>query len=138
MKVVYIAKANIPSTSANSVHIMKISEAFSKISERFELIIPQPQNGENDIKRSYDYYGVEAFKISTVKIAKDGIKNRYGFPIKCLWKARKAESIITRDPLVAFLSVLLHKHTVLDLHGDLRHLCGRAPRKLQEHRPFLP
>lgn len=128
MKTVYIAKASIPSNSANSVHVMKISEAFSRLGEEFELIIPEPENGKNDIDKSFEFYGVKSFEVITVKINRNSIRNRYGFPIKCLWKARNADSIVTRDPLVAFLSVLLKKHTVLDLHGDLKHLTGRAYR----------
>ena len=130
LKVVYIAKANIPSTSANSVHVMKISEAFSKLCAEFSLIIPRPQSGEEDVEKSFNYYGVNYFDIKTVRWGKNNIINRYIFPMKCMWKARKADRIITRDPIVAFLGVLLHKHTVLDLHGDLRHLCGRAYRML--------
>ena len=137
----YIAKAYIPSNSANSIHVMKISEAFSKLCEDFELILPEPENKGLDIEKSFEYYGVEQFNIKSVKTAKDGIKNRYLFPIKCAWKVRKADVIITRDPIVAFTCVLLHKHTVLDLHGDLRHLCGRAYRimhmKLFRDSPYL-
>lgn len=130
MKTVYIAKAHIPSNSANSIHIMKISEAFSKMCEDFQLIVPEPENGKSDIEKSFEYYGVNSFNIEVVKTAKTGIKNRYLFPIKCMWKARKADRVITRDPIVAFIGVMLHKHTVLDLHGDLRHLCGRAYRMM--------
>ena len=128
MKTVYIAKANIPSNSANSVHVMKISEAFSEICEEFKLVVPKPQDGKNDIDRSFEYYGVKPFDVATVKIGKGSLGSRYGFPIKCLWKVRKADNIITRDPLAAFLAVLFRKNVVLDLHGDLRHLCGRAYR----------
>lgn len=131
MKTVYIAKASIPSDSANSVHVMKISEAFSKLNEDFELIIPEPKNGRSDVEKSFRFYDVKPFEIVTVKTDKKGLKNRYIFPVKCLWKARKADNIVTRDPIVAFLGVLFHKHTVLDLHGDLRHLCGRSYRMIK-------
>lgn len=128
MSTVYIAKAYIPSTSANSVHVMKISEAFSEIDSDFRLIIPEPKKGKEDIERSFAIYGVKPFLVDTVSITRTGMRNRYGFAIKSVLKAGKAQKIITRDPIVAFLSVLLHKHTVLDLHGDLAHLCGRAYR----------
>lgn len=130
MKTVYIAKARIPSTEANSIHVMKISEAFSELCKEFELIIPFPIGGEQAIAKSYEIYGVSPFEIKTVNVKRTGIRNRYGFPLKCLWKARKADRIITRDPLVAFGAVLLRKHVVLDLHGDLKHLCGRAYRMI--------
>lgn len=128
MKTAYIAKANIPSTSANSIHVMKISEAFSTLCEDFWLIIPESQKENRDIKKIFSTYGVSPFNVAEVKMATSGIGSRYLFPLKCLWKARNADKIVTRDPLVAFVSVLFHKQTVLDLHGDLRHLCGRAYR----------
>ncbi|MBP3604429.1 MAG: glycosyltransferase [Lachnospiraceae bacterium] len=61
-------------------------------------------------------------------MAKSGTWDMYRFPIKSIWKARKVRNIITRDPLVAFLGILIGKHVVLDLHGDLKQLCGRAYR----------
>lgn len=131
MKTVYIAKANIPSYAANSVHVMKISEAFSDICNDFLLIVPRPAGGKKDIDSSFAFYGVKTYNIETVNVASKGLRNRYGFAIKSIWKARRAERIITRDPLVAFLAVILRKKTVLDLHGDLAHLCGRAYRMIK-------
>lgn len=128
---VYIAKANIPSTAANSIHVMKISEAFAEICDRFRLIVPQSENYKENVDKIFEIYGVKEFQVETVKITKTGLRNRLGFPIKSLWKARTAQCVITRDPIVAFLSVIFHKQTVLDLHGDLRHLCGRAYRMIR-------
>lgn len=131
MSTVYIAKANIPSTSANSVHVMKISEAFAGICSDFSLILPKPKGGKADINRSFLIYGVTPFKVDTVSVASKGFGNRYGFAIKSIWKTGKTKNVITRDPIVAILAVMLHKHTVLDLHGDLAHLCGRAYRMIR-------
>lgn len=132
MNIVYIAKASIPSTSANSVHVMKISEAFDKLTEKFSLIIPAP-NGK-DVTEGFGYYGVRKFKIKMVSICKKpGIRSRYGFACKSMIQALRlhAEIIITRDPIVAFLGIVFHKQVVLDLHGDLAHLCGRAYRMIR-------
>lgn len=131
METAYIAKANIPSTAANSVHVMKISEAIAGMCKDFCLIIPRPANGTADIERSYGIYGVEPFGIDTVKMSGSDIVNRYVFSIKSMWKARKAKKVITRDPLTAFFAVIFRKQTVLDLHGDLAHLCGRAYRMIK-------
>lgn len=131
MKTVYIARSIIPSQSANSIHVMKISEAFNELCERFELIVPESENDKagGDL---FDYYGVKStfpiFRIRQKKYLKGFY--RYYFAFKALWLIlqRKADIIITREPLVAFFAVLLRKHTVLDLHGELAHLCGRAYR----------
>lgn len=131
MKVAYITRSIIPSRSANSIHVMKISEAFCECCSNFSLIVPETKDSI-ETEEILDYYGIKTpFHIERVK-AKDtqGKWYRYIFAletIKKIWK-NKYDSIITRDPLVAFLCVLLHKRTVLDLHGELAHLCGRAYR----------
>ena len=131
MKTVYIAKAKIPSKSANSVHVMKISEALAGLCENFELIVPElPERNQVD-DNDFAYYGVKPFNILKISIAPKGIMNRYGFPVKSVWRARKARKVITRDPLVAFIAVVCGKQVVLDLHGDLKHLCGRAYRMIK-------
>lgn len=131
MKTAYVARAVIPSQSANSIHVMKISESFAEICEEFELIVPE--NKQEEIKEDiYDYYGINhKFPVIRVKQAKflKGMY-RYSFALRAMNKILRGEceQIITRDPLVAFLTVLLHKRTVLDLHGEIAHLAGRAYR----------
>ncbi len=131
MEIAYIAKANIPSTAANSVHVMKICESFAEICDDFCLIIPQNQENIANMEKCYDIYGVTPFRVETVKTALSGIVSCYVFAAKSVWKARKASKIITRDPLAALFAVILGKQTVLDLHGDLSHLCGRAYRMIK-------
>lgn len=131
METAYIAKANIPSTAANSVHVMKICESFAEMCEDFCLIIPENRENVADIKRCCDIYGVTPFRVETVKAAISGIAGSYVFALKSVWKARGASRIITRDPLAALFAVILRKRTVLDLHGDLAHLCGRAYRMIR-------
>ena len=131
MKVAYIAKAMIPSKWAHGIHIMKICEAFSEITDGFLLILLEPESKENINKECFSYYGVKTFDIKSVRInLKNWLMNRYGFAIKAMHKALSAgaDAIVTRDPLTAFAAVCVHKHVVLDLHGDLIRSCGRAYR----------
>ena len=67
MKTVYIAQAAVPSQSANSIHVMKISEAFTELTEDFVLIVPECK--ESHINEDiYDYYGIQkTFPIERVK-----------------------------------------------------------------------
>ena len=132
--VAYIARAKLPSPSANSVHVMKISEAFSELSREFCLIIPEESANRNDFKQSYEYYGVKQFGIVPVYMnLQKSLSSRYVFPLKAIHIAlkKKVDYIVTRDPIVAFLAVFHHKPVVLDLHGDLKHLCGRAYRMIK-------
>lgn len=131
MKTVYVARAIIPSQSANSIHVMKICEAFAGLCEEFELIVPE--NKESKIQEDlFDYYGVNCkFPINRIKQKEAwGGLYRYYFALSVffLLVRKKCDQVITRDPIVAFLAVLLRKKTVLDLHGELAHICGRAYR----------
>lgn len=133
MKIAYVAKSNIPSTSANSIHVMKISECFEELADSFELIVPEVQDKRRD-QEIFEFYGIEnRFPISRIK--KRDWKGWYNYYF-ALYAVRrilktKCDAVITRDPLVAFLCVIYGIDAVLDLHGDLRHLCGRSYRLLK-------
>lgn len=134
MKTIYVARSIIPSQSANSIHVMKICEAFAELCEEFELIVPE--NTECDIQEDlFSYYGVNRrFPVNRVKQKKFlGGLYRYYFACSALYMIlkKKCDQIITREPIVAFLAVLLHKKVVLDLHGELAHICGRAYRMIK-------
>lgn len=130
MKTVYVARAAIPSQSANSIHVMKICEAFAELCSEFELIVPE--STECEAEDIFDFYGVKRrFAIQRIKQRKFlGGLYRYWFAISAILLIIKKKSVrvITRDPIVAFFAVLFHKKVVLDLHGELAHLCGRSYR----------
>lgn len=130
MKTVYVARSFIPSKAANSVHVMKICEAFNKLCEDFEAIVVESSDViSEDV---FTYYGINRKFPITIVPHINKLKGfyRYYFALKAfsIIRKQKADRIITRDPLVAFLSVLFHRKTVLDLHGELAHICGRAYR----------
>lgn len=131
LKTIYVARSTIPSQTANSIHVMKICEAFNELCENFELIVPEQSEGtfEEDV---FHYYGINSrFQITRIN-KNDKLKGfyRYYFAWKVfsIIRREKIDRIITREPLVAFLAVLLRKKIVLDLHGELAHLCGRSYR----------
>jgi len=131
LKTVYVARSVIPSQTANSIHVMKICEAFNDLCDDFELIVPELTD-DAVTEDVFCYYGVNnRFRINRIK-KKDKWKGfyRYYFAWRAfsLIRKKKVERVITREPLVAFLSVLFRKKTVLDLHGELAHLCGRSYR----------
>lgn len=69
MKIVYISSSSIPSRTANSIHVMKMCQAFADNGHEVVLLAPniykEYENGVDDI---YEYYGV-----------------RKNFEIKKLW-----------------------------------------------------
>jgi hypothetical protein len=65
MKILYISKSIIPSRSANSIHVMKMCQAFSLNGHEVVLLAPDLKDQyERSIVDAYKYYGVKKnFKI---------------------------------------------------------------------------
>ena len=58
MKMAYLSESVIPSTAANSVHVMKMCKAFSENGCRLVLLVPQLHNHKEYNYDSFDFYGV--------------------------------------------------------------------------------
>lgn len=126
IRCIYIARAELPSTSANAVHIMKISEEFDHIFDgSFRLLVHKKEDTTESI---CDRYGTGNIHIDSTDLNSKSFLFRYRFAIKTANCAAKfhPDVVITRDPLTALLLGIKGIQVVLDLHGDVRHLCGRG------------
>ena len=56
-KIVYLSGSVLPSTAANSVHVMKMCQALAKRVDRVELVA-RAHSGPVDVPRLYTRYGV--------------------------------------------------------------------------------
>lgn len=79
MKIVYIASSIIPSESANSVHVMKMCQAFSDVGNEVHLIVPYNINKQiSNIKDVFEFYGVNnCFQIHKLPLPKSNKKLLY-------------------------------------------------------------
>ena len=60
MKILYISKSIIPSRAANSIHVMKMCQAFADNGHDVILLAPDIKNKfETGVQDLYDYYGVK-------------------------------------------------------------------------------
>mgnify|MGYP000209036823 FL=1 len=60
MRILYISKSIIPSRAANSIHVMKMCQAFSDNGHEVVLLAPDQKNQyEKAVDDIYDYYGVK-------------------------------------------------------------------------------
>ena len=60
MRILYISKSIIPSRTANSIHVMKMCQAFAENGHEVVLLAPdRKQRYEKNINDIYDYYGVK-------------------------------------------------------------------------------
>jgi len=65
MRIVYLSASSIPSRSANSIHVMRMCEAFAQNGHETTLIGKQFDGGL--LKDIYDYYGVDrSFQLSLI------------------------------------------------------------------------
>src|SRR5690606_33889347 len=128
--VVYFANASIPSSSANSVHIMKMCEALSHSGNEVILLIPDAADPSRRGQDAFEYYGVDrAFTIerlgwarSLVAGVRDLLFSFHGaFRIK---KELKPTLCVTRHPTSGFLFPLFGIPTILELHTPLGRLMG--------------
>ena len=61
MKLAYLSAAKIPSREANSIHVMKMCQAFSHLGHEVALLAPDVVNGlEPGVSDVYAFYGVDA------------------------------------------------------------------------------
>ena len=60
MKILYISKSAIPSRSANSIHVMKMCQAFADNGHHVVLLAPDVKDQyEKNVPDIYQYYGVK-------------------------------------------------------------------------------
>lgn len=60
MKITYISSSTIPSRTANSIHVMKMCQAFAKNGHEVTLLAPDNHKEyEPSVECVYDYYGVD-------------------------------------------------------------------------------
>ncbi len=136
MNIVYIANANIPSSSANSINIMKMCEALADLDNKVTLLLPEFQDAEKCVS-PYEYYSVkDNFKIEKVfKYKKNHFIYNYSYAIIVVLKAMtlRPHCVITRNPLVAHIISRLGIKTLLDLHGDIKYFSNKLARKYKKN-----
>lgn len=74
IKILYLSGGIIPSMSANSVHIMKMCQAFAKNGFEVELLA-YSMNTKESIESIFDNYGVQKiFRLTLLNIKNDNLK----------------------------------------------------------------
>lgn len=134
MRICYLSYTSIPSRAANSVHIMKMCEAFAKNGHEVRLYFPEGLNFEHGVKNPYSFYGVKenfiikrisCFNLIPEKYSQpillsylnSGINRLfYGYKIALLAKKFKADIVWGRDEMACFWSVMLGMRTVYEAH----------------------
>ena len=118
MKISYISSSIIPSRTANSIHVMKMGQAFLKNGHSVILIYPDKKNlTEESVDDIYNYYGV-ASGFLTVPVPWYGFLGHkiasliYAIKAAKFAKDSKAELVYCRNLLGAFIAAVFFRMKV--------------------------
>ena len=120
MKIVYISSSTIPSRTANSIHVMKMCQAFAKNGHEVVLLAPD-RKAEYEPGVDYEYYGVEkCFEI--VRIPWLPLKGRgffYGFIAARKAKKLNPDLVYCRNAPGCYFATKLDLPVVLESHAPI-------------------
>ena len=115
MKIAYISTAEIPSSKANSIQVMKVCQAMAQLGEEVQLYIPQGKAFTwEELAAAYGLH--EQFEIVSLPSRPD--LKRLDFVLSSLRRAQreKVGLIFTRMIWSAYLANRRGLPTVLELH----------------------
>lgn len=124
MNITYIASSAIPSKSANSVHVMKMCQAFAKHGHKVTLLVPDRKDDiDKCIVDVFSYYNVDkCFDI--VYVPWINFKGRgYIYGVLASLKANKLKSdlVFCRNLFGALFSSIIKLPIVLELHQPIKY-----------------
>ena len=125
MKIVYIASSIIPSRTANSIHVMKMCQAFAKNGHDVTLIVPdRRREGVSGVSDIFSYYGVESCftieRLPWVRVRGRGYV--YGYLGGKRARKLSPDLVYGRNTAGCFASALRGIRTIYEVHqpvGDL-------------------
>jgi glycosyltransferase involved in cell wall biosynthesis len=123
MKIVYLSTSTIPSRSANSIHVMKMCQAFAKNGNEVILITPDKRiNREPDVDDVFSFYGVNnCFKIQYIKFIPLKISMIiHGFLAARKAKLMKPDLIYGRDIVGCFFSSQFNVPIIFESHEPIK------------------
>lgn len=139
MKIAYIAPQAIPSQAANSVHMMKMSQAMSENGHNVTLFSAR---GSNDsLEDIFKYYGVKKnfeLKLQPRRPGKMGLI-AYGFRNAADARTMKADLVFSRCLMSGWACAIANLPVLFEMHdspGTLNKIAGSIFRRLTQHKNF--
>jgi glycosyltransferase involved in cell wall biosynthesis len=115
MKIAIISTSKIPSTTANSIQVMKVCQSYQQLGHDVILFVPgQEILNFSEIKTHYGL--TEEFEIHWIKSIRS--LNRYDFVIKSLINAKRwgCDVVHTWTPQAAWFTSLIKTPYLMELH----------------------
>jgi len=117
MKILYISDSTIPSFSANSIHVMKMCQAFSKNALEVTLIGKRTRVQLVEIHDIYSFYGVNnIFKIKLFPFKAFPFSGRIYNLLIPFFAFIKSDFVYTRAIYPAFWYTLFNKKIAFEIH----------------------
>ena len=123
MKITYISSSTIPSRAANSIHVMKMCQAFARNGHDVVLIAPDRKNDlKQGVEDVFAFYGVEkCFEIVKMPwLSIKGWSYSYGILAGIKAKALKQDLVYCRNTVGCFFASLLGLPVILESHAPLK------------------
>ena len=122
MNILYISNSIIPSRTANSIHVMKMCQAFADNGHKVILLAPDKKNKNKKEVDVYEYYGVKKNFIIK-KLWYPNLKGRsifYSLAILFyLISNKKFDLVYGRFLFGCYLSVLLQNNVIFEVHDPI-------------------
>lgn len=124
MKIIYLSDSILPSRAANSIHVMKMCEAFAYLNHEVILVVPKyPRKMlEQEVNDIYDYYGVQRkFKVKYISYPNMRGEIYWRAFKTALWlKKQSADLVYSRDLWSSVFASRLAINLVHEFHGPLK------------------
>ena len=122
MKILYLTQSQIPSRSANSIHVMSLANELVKAGNEVHLL---SQNNKTDIFKVndiYKYYNINKsylLKIIICNLSTNGLLREFFYFIKILFLLKKNEYdiIYSRNIYASYLLSIFGIKSMLELHS---------------------
>lgn len=129
MKIVYISNSIIPSRTANSIHVMKMCQAFTDNGHEVVLLTPEhKEKYEKEVADIYEFYDVRGgFRVVKLGIPKIRVRSLvYTFNILKQLFIHRPELVYGRYDHGCYISSMAGFKTIVESHDPKR---GRGDRR---------
>ena len=143
MKILYIASSPVPSTAANSVHVMKMGQALTVAGHNVMLLSPEYKRKENSsVVDVFEHYGVTKIfrhiRTTFINLPKLKIYTHYLNTLGWIL-LKNPDLVFTRDVIAAHLAVKAGFPAIYERHDSLESQTEKKKkifRKLIRHKNF--
>jgi glycosyltransferase involved in cell wall biosynthesis len=117
MRIVCISASNVPSSTANSIQVMKTCQALAQLGHQIHLVVPAYEQKSDTSVELSSYYGLQtSFPIEWLPVRPR--MKRYDFALAAVKRAYalQAELVYTWPPQAALAALLRGLPIALELH----------------------